>query len=289
MTSDDVKRSVREHYAEIARGEGACCGTSARLASRCGAPQPITVGRAIGYRDEDLNAAPEGSNLGLGCGNPIALASLKRGDVVVDLGSGAGFDCFLAAQQVGTKGKVIGVDMTPEMLDRARANAARDGYANVEFRLGEIENLPVADGSADVVISNCVINLSTDKPRVFSEALRVLKPGGCLMVSDLVLRRPLPDSVRASVAAYSGCIAGAVLRDDYLAAIRAAGFVDVKVEAEDGYQIGTSNPDTSETTVLTDTSIPGEDLRAAVEAVFSLKVRATRPGRGEVGHPAASS
>jgi arsenite methyltransferase len=196
---------------------------------------------------------------------------------VVDLGSGAGFDCFLAAQRVGPQGRVIGVDMTHEMLARARANAERDGVANVEFRLGEIENLPVADATADMVISNCVINLSTDKPRVFREALRVLKPGGRLMVSDLALSRPLPASVRRSVAAYSGCIAGAVLKDDYLQAIRDAGFDGVEVLAETVYPIGSSHPDASEVALLDDPAIPHGDVLAAAEAVVSVKVKATRP------------
>jgi len=234
------------------------------------------VSKAIGYSEAELGSVPEGANLGLGCGNPLAFAALEEGDVVVDLGSGAGFDCFLAAQRVGPTGRVIGVDMTPEMLDRARANAARDRVTNVEFRLGEIESLPVADGTADMVISNCVINLSTDKPRVFREALRVLKPGGRLMVSDLVLGQPLPASVARSVAAYAGCIAGALLKEDYLAAIRDAGFASVEVMAEATYPIASSSPDATELAILNDASISAEDLRAAAEAVLSVKVSAIK-------------
>jgi arsenite methyltransferase len=277
MATQDVKTSVREHYASIARGQTSCCGTAAKLSSCCSNPQPITVSKAIGYTDQELQAVPEGANLGLGCGNPLAFAALKAGDVVVDLGSGAGFDCFLAAQRVGPQGRVIGVDMTHEMLERARGNAARDGIANVEFRLGEIENLPVADNTADMVISNCVINLSTDKPRVFREALRVLKPGGRLMVSDLVLAKPLPESVARSVEAYAGCIAGALLKDDYLAAIGAAGFADVKILAESTYPIGLSNPDATELAILDDPTISREDLQAAADAVVSVKVSAVKP------------
>ncbi|MDD5565253.1 MAG: arsenite methyltransferase, partial [Thermoanaerobaculaceae bacterium] len=247
MSNQEIKSSVRAHYASIARQSTGCCGPAGSGGGCCGTSAPVAISKEVGYTDADLAAVPEGSNLGLGCGNPLAFAALSAGDVVVDLGSGAGFDCFLAARRVGANGRVIGVDMTPEMLDRARRNAALDGVANVEFRLGEIENLPVADATADVVISNCVINLSTDKPRVFREALRVLKPGGRLMVSDLVLARPLPDSVARSVAAYAGCIAGAMLKDDYLAAIRAAGFVDVEVLAESGYDIGGANADDTET------------------------------------------
>ena len=278
MTERDVKTAVREHYASIVKGQASCCGTADRTSSCCGpTPTPLSLSKAIGYSEAELAAVPAGANLGLGCGNPLAFAALKEGDVVVDLGSGAGFDCFLAARRVGATGRVIGVDMTHEMLAAARASAARDGYANVEFRLGEIENLPVADGVADMVISNCVINLSTDKPRVFREALRVLRPGGRLMVSDLVLARELPESVRRSVAAYAGCVAGAMLREDYLRAIREAGFVGVEVLAESVYPIGASSPDASELAVLDDPTVPRADLLAAAQAVVSVKVAAVRP------------
>ena len=190
------------------------------------------ISLGIGYRPEDLQAVPDGANLGLGCGNPVALASLQAGETVVDLGAGAGFDCFLAAKAVGEKGRVIGVDMTPAMIDRARANARKGGYGNVEFRLGEIENLPVADNTADIIISNCVINLSPDKERVFREASRVLKPGGRLMVSDIVLLKELPPALHDSVAAYTGCVAGALMKDEYLQKITAAGFREVRIIAE---------------------------------------------------------
>ena len=277
MAEQNVRTAVREHYASVAREQSSCCGPTKAAGGCCGAtPAPIEISRAIGYSEQDLAAVPAGANLGLGCGNPLAFAALEPGDTVVDLGSGAGFDCFLAAQRVGPQGRVIGVDMTHEMLERARGNAARDGVANVEFRLGEIENLPVADATADMVISNCVINLSTDKPRVFSEALRVLKPGGRLMVSDLVLARPLPASVARSIAAYAGCIAGAMLKDDYLQAIRDAGFADVRVLAEALYPIGSSSPDATELAILDDPTIPRADLLAAAAAVVSVKVGAVR-------------
>jgi arsenite methyltransferase len=277
MTERDVKSAVREHYADLARTGGGGCGP-APAGGCCGATSaPVGLSREIGYSERELAEVPEGSNLGLGCGNPLAHAALRPGDVVVDLGSGAGFDCFLAANRVGPEGRVIGVDMTPEMLARARANAVAGGYTNVEFRLGEIENLPVADGTADMVISNCVINLATDKPRVFREALRVLKPGGRLMVSDLVLRRPLPESVRRSVEAYAGCIAGAMLEDDYLAAIRRSGFAEVEVVAEATYPVGTSNPDETEATLLNDPALSRDDVRAAADAVVSVKVGARKP------------
>jgi len=227
MKHEEIKKSVRDGYARIAKTAGSCCFP---LDSCCGNNQTVdSISRDIGYSNEDLKNVPEGANLGLGCGNPIAMASLQEGETVIDLGSGAGFDCFLAARAVGKSGRVIGVDMTPEMLDKARQNARKGGYANVEFRLGEIENLPIADNIADIITSNCVINLSPDKERVFQEAFRVLKPGGRLMVSDIVLLKPLPDSVKSSIAAYIGCVSGADLKQDYLKAISQAGFQNVQI------------------------------------------------------------
>jgi len=217
MNEKDIKEVVREKYGSIAATSGSCCSA----ASCCGDDSSLVqIGRRIGYSEQDLSSVPEGANLGLGCGNPIALASLKAGETVLDLGSGAGFDCFLAARQVGREGKVIGVDMTPEMIEKATENARKISIDNVEFRLGDIEHLPVADGSIDVIISNCVINLSPNKSRVFREAFRVLKPGGRLMVSDIVLKKPLPDAIKNSIAAYIGCVAGASLREDYLQEMR---------------------------------------------------------------------
>jgi len=186
----------------------------------------------MGYSEEELGTIPQEANLGLGCGNPTALAGLSKGEVVLDLGSGGGIDCFLASSAVGEGGKVIGVDMTPPMIDQARATARSHGYRNVEFRLGEIENLPVADASVDTVISNCVINLSPDKPRVFREAFRALKPGGRLMVSDIVLVGELPASVKDSSDAYVSCLAGAVSKEEYLSAIGEAGFQRVEILGE---------------------------------------------------------
>lgn len=227
----DIKKAVRASYAKIAEQKSSCCcGPSS---SCCGSNDALLeIGRGIGYSDDELTSVPDGANLGLGCGNPVALASLREGETVLDLGSGAGFDCFLAADKVGDKGKVIGVDMTPEMVARARENASKADYRNVEFRLGEIENLPVADASVDVVISNCVINLSPDKKQVFREVFRVLKPGGRIMVSDIVLSKPLPDAIRNSVEAYVGCIAGAALKDEYLGAMKLAGFQDIRIVGE---------------------------------------------------------
>ena len=232
MKPSDIKKAVRESYAQVAK-QGSCCGPTA-----CNTVETAQASCCnIGYSEKDIKKAPGGSNLGLGCGNPVALASLKEGEVVLDLGAGGGFDCFLAADRVGKNGKVIGVDMTPEMIDKARENAQKSKYRNVEFRLGEIENLPAADTSVDVIISNCVINLSVDKKQVFKEAFRVLKPGGRLMVSDLVLYKELPEAIKKSVGAYVGCVAGALLKHDYIEAIKDAGFRDVKILAETPYAI----------------------------------------------------
>lgn len=274
MSDGSIRTEVRRHYAKAVTAGSSCCAPKTPC---CGSTTPVQLAQAVGYSSADIQSVPDGANLGLGCGNPLAFAALRPGDVVVDLGSGAGFDCFLAAQRVGPGGRVIGVDMTSEMVERARALARQDGVGNVEFRLGEIEALPVADAQADMVISNCVINLSPEKPRVFAEAFRVLKPGGVLMVSDLVLRHPLPERVRASVEAYVGCISGASLREDYLAMIAAAGFQQVQVLSEDTYPIGSSNPDATELAIMEATGLPQDELRATAEAVVSVKVRAVRP------------
>lgn len=231
-TKDEpVRQTVRDGYARIARGEASsCCGNAETDATR--------FAQRVGYDADELESLPDGANLGLSCGNPTALAALRPGEVVLDLGSGAGFDVFIAAGRVGPTGQVIGVDMTAQMIDRARANAVvhaeRTRVDNVEFRLGEIEHLPVADASVDVVISNCVINLSPDKPGVWREIARVLKPGGRVSVSDIALKRELPTQVRGAVEALVGCVAGAVLVADTRAMVSAAGLVDVELDEKDG-------------------------------------------------------
>jgi arsenite methyltransferase len=229
---DVVRGAVRDRYAEVAKAGSSCCGTGA---SCCGTTSvaPAEISARLGYSEEDLAFAPEGANLGLGCGNPQAIADLKPGEVVVDLGSGAGFDCFLAARGVGPTGRVIGVDMTPEMVASARANAHKAGLDNVEFRLGEIEHLPVADASADVIISNCVINLSPDKPAVFRDAFRVLKPGGRLAVSDVVATAELPESWRDDMRLLTACISGAADIDALSRMLSDAGFVEIDIRPKE--------------------------------------------------------
>lgn len=230
--NDAVRQAVRAHYATVARGGDGCCGSSPGAPSPCCAPAAGAGGQVslgVGYSAADLEAVPEGANLGLGCGNPTAIAALKAGETVLDLGAGGGFDCFLAARRVGPEGRVIGVDMTPDMVARARAAAAEGGYANVEFRLGEIEHLPVADAVADVILSNCVVNLSPAKAAVFQEAFRVLKPGGRLCLSDVVATAPLPDSLSRNLEAIAGCIGGAAQVSDIAAWLDAAGFEAVSI------------------------------------------------------------
>jgi SAM-dependent methyltransferase len=231
----------------------------------------------MGYTEKDLEAAPEGANLGLGCGNPVAVASLKEGETVLDLGSGAGFDCFLAANRVGRTGKIIGVDMTPEMIEKARENAKKGNYSNVEFRLGEIENLPAADNSVDVVISNCVINLVPNKRRVFDEAFRVLKPGGRVMISDIVLLKDLPDSIRDSIEAYIGCLSGAIMKNAYMAAIEAAGFREIKIIDEVPFPVELMANDPTGKAIIENLEISAADMRNIAASVLSVKVNATKP------------
>ncbi len=270
MKEEEIKKVVREGYAKIAKRQSSCC---APVTPCCGTDRAEDISRMIGYGDEELASVPEGANLGLGCGNPVALASLKEGETVLDLGSGAGFDCLLAANKVGRKGKVIGVDMTPEMIQKARENARKGSYENVEFRLGEIENIPAADNSVDAVISNCVINLAPDKRKVFKEAFRVLKPGGRLMVSDLVLLKELPEAIKNSIEAYIGCLSGAIMEDEYLEAIKNAGFRDVKVMDETHYPIELMANDPSAKAIIENFNIQKDAIKGIAQSVVSIKVQ----------------
>lgn len=259
---EKLKKAVRRRYAEVARSDAAGCGCSPAC---CGpkAPTVEELSRRIGYTEEQTAAVPEGSNMGLGCGNPQAIAKLKEGETVLDLGCGGGFDCFLAAEKVGAKGRVIGVDMTPEMISKARENSYKGGFANVEFRLGEIEHLPVPDSSVDVIISNCVINLSPEKPQVFREAHRVLRPGGRLAVSDIVATREVPPEIRDDIDRYTGCVSGAALIEDLLAMLAQAGFEDIRIGPRE------------ESRKIIGEWLPGSAME---KYVVSASIEATKPG-----------
>jgi arsenite methyltransferase len=278
MTQTDIRNTVRDQYGAMARAGSSCCGPAS---TGCCAPSadPTALAAAIGYDATELaRILPDGANLGLSCGNPGAIADLKPGEVVLDLGSGAGFDAFLSGPKVGFTGRVIGVDMTPDMLAKARGNTAgyalRTGLANVEFRMGEIEYLPVADASVDVVISNCVINLSTDKPQVWREIARVLKPGGRVAVSDIVLLRPLPEAVRGAINAYVGCIAGASLIEDLRRMMIEAGLIDVRLTPKSTYvDTLTAGGDALYRQVASDLP-PGS---SPSDFVTSMDITATRP------------
>ncbi|MEM3458692.1 MAG: arsenite methyltransferase [Candidatus Bathyarchaeia archaeon] len=266
VREEEIKKMVRKSYAKAAKKESCCCG-----------PECKANFEQIGYSKLELESLPEGAAFSLGCGNPVALASLKEGETVLDLGSGGGLDCFLAAKKVGEKGRVIGVDMTPEMIDKARENCRKGGYKNVEFRLGEIENLPVADNTVDVIISNCVINLSPSKKRVFEEAFRVLKPGGRLMISDIVLLKELPKAIKEKEQAYVGCISGAVMKDQYLELIKKAGFQDVKVVEETRFPIDFVVDDPSAKAMMEDFDISLEEAKEYASSIASIKVYGIKP------------
>jgi SAM-dependent methyltransferase len=268
IDKEKIKEAVRERYGNVAKAGSvsigsspttSCCspsdttGERNTAASCCGGPEvtPEHISTVMGYSKEDIAGVVEGANMGLGCGNPVALASLKPGETVVDLGSGGGFDCFLAAKQVGETGQVIGVDMTPEMITKARINAEKMGTKNVEFRLGEIEHLPVADNSADLIMSNCVINLSPDKLSVYRESYRILKPGGRLSISDVLATAKLPDEVQKNLALVAACVGGAATFEDTEKILKEAGFQNIKIEANDNSRnlIRKWDPDKSENAV----------------------------------------
>jgi len=272
MEDQEAKKVVRERYAQVAKQDSSCCSSLC-----CGTSKPKEISKKIGYTEDELGAVPSGSNLGLGCGNPTALASIKAGETVLDLGSGAGFDCFLASNKVGPEGRVIGVDMTEEMVARAKDNASKGGYKNVEFRQGEIENLPVEDDTVDVIISNCVINLVPNKNNAFKEAFRVLKPGGRLMVSDIVLLKKLPDCVKESIEAYVGCVAGAATKDRYLGAIKSAGFGDVTVIDESLFPLDCMTNDPTGQAILKSLEVTPEQLNDVQNSISSIKVGAFKP------------
>jgi SAM-dependent methyltransferase len=270
--ADDIRQNVRNSYSEVAEASnsGSCCGEQS---SCCGVSSDAAINTLVstrlGYSAEDLESVPQGADMGLGCGNPRAIASIRPGETVLDLGSGGGFDCFLAAAETGDKGLVIGVDMTPTMISKARSNADRGNYHNIEFRLGEIENLPVANDTVDVIISNCVINLSPDKRRVFSEAYRVLKNGGRLAISDVVASTELPQQIRDDLRLYSGCMAGASQIDELEQILADSGFTDIRIAPKD------------ESREFIKDWAPG---RGVEEYVVSATIEAVKPGGGCCGN-----
>jgi len=315
LEDDKIRQIVREQYAKVAVGRpevSNCCGPSATTEtptlSCCGpaattensslnscssnACSPIILSGEniegfmekysdkLGYSKDDLSSVPDGANLALGCGNPTAHASIQEGETVLDLGAGGGLDCFIAAKKVGKTGKVIGVDMTPQMIDRARENARKGNYENIEFRLGEIENLPVANDTVDLIISNCVINLSPNKDRVFNEAFRVLKPGGRIMISDIVLLKELPEVIKENMEAYVGCISGAIMKDQYLGLIREAGFQDVEIMEESSFStLDFLLDDASIKAALEEQGRDLDDMKNLEEFITnsSIKIRALKP------------
>lgn len=282
LNATERRAVVRERYARAAVTGGGCCEPSDRhgaASDASGTAATATADQiscAVGYGQDELDRVPEGANLGLGCGNPVALASLAAGETVLDLGSGGGFDCFLAAERVGAGGRVIGVDMTSEMVERARANARKGGFANVEFRLGEIEALPVADASVDAVISNCVLNLSADRPRVLREVMRALRPGGRVMISDLVSDRPVPDFVADSKESLVGCLPVRIA--EYEAALAAAGFTDISVEKLQRYPSLHILADPQVQAVVGGCAAREAEVRNLVESIHGGSIQASKPG-----------
>ena len=277
MNKNDIREIVREKYANIAQSRGSsCCGPSKKDCGCGSSSAPQKMSEEVGYSHSEIDAVPDGADMGLGCGNPTAIASLKEGETVIDLGSGGGFDCFLASKNVGKTGRVIGVDMTAEMIDKARRNAKTGNYDNVEFRLGEIEHLPVADNTADVIISNCVINLSPDKEQVFTEMFRVLKPGGRITVSDIVLTGDLPISILNSMAAYAGCVAGALYKDEYLKITESVGFKGIEILKEKIFNIGFLSSDPIFQAVNEESGVCAKDLEKAAKSVVSITLYAEK-------------
>lgn len=274
MKEKEIKRAVKEGYARIAKQ------ATSYYSSQEGSgyfDNLEDICKRIGYSEEDISAAPPESNLGLGCGNPVALAAIKEGERVLDMGSGAGFDCFLASSLVGPSGQVIGVDITSEMVDKARANAKKGGYENIDFRQGDLENMPVADSYVDVVISNCVINLVPNKRLVFKEAFRVLRPGGRLAISDVVLTRELPDFVKNSTKAYIGCLAGAIMKQEYLQIIGNVGFSDISVAAESSFPVQSLLCESRGSAAIEMPQFSPEQQKEIAESVLSIKVNARKP------------
>ncbi|MDH5717957.1 MAG: arsenite methyltransferase [Spirochaetia bacterium] len=273
MKNVNVKKIVREEYGKYAKESTSCCGPVCCAPEE---PSSETQSEKIGYSKDELNTLPEGADLGLGCGNPTAFAEIEPGDTVLDLGSGAGIDCFLASKKTGDNGKVIGVDMTPEMVEKARENAKKGNYENVDFRLGEIENLPVETESVNVIISNCVINLSENKKRVFEECFRVLKPGGKIIISDIVLLEELPEKLKNSTYLYVGCISGAEEKNKYIKTIKETGFINLEILGENKFNIEDYINDPIVNYLKKEMNISGEEAQKFASSIVSIKIKAVK-------------
>ena len=276
MNKEQFKTHIKTGYANILKQTTQDNITTSFF--QCCNPQDITkeVGIKIGYSEEQLSKAPKNSNLGVGCGNPIALSSIKKGETVLDLGSGAGFDCFLASQETGETGKVIGVDFTPEMIKQSETNAKRGNYNNVEFKIGEIENLPIEDNTVDLIISNCVINLSNQKEKVFTEAFRVAKQGGRLIISDIILLKELPDYILNSVDGHIACLSGTITKSDYINAIEQAGFNNVKVDAEQPFPLELFLSDPLALKIVKDNNLSQKEINDIINSIASVSISAIK-------------
>ena len=276
MSNKQIQENVKSGYADIVKRNTKksflfnifqCC-DSKEIANN--------IGKKIGYSEQELKNVPQDANLGIGCGNPTALASIKKGETILDLGSGAGFDCFLASKETGAKGKVIGVDITPEMVAQANKNAEKGDYKNVEFKVGEIENLPIENDSVDLIISNCVINLSNQKERVFKEAYRVAKPDGRIMISDIILLKDLPDYVKNSVEGHIACLAGAVRKEHYLDAISKAGFTDIRIDKQAPFPIELMLNDPIAEKIVRENNLKEEDIEKIASSIASISISAKK-------------
>ncbi len=276
MVNEQIQKNVKSGYADIVKRS-----TKKSFLPhffQCCDPKKMAtdIGKKIGYSDEELKNVPEDANLGIGCGNPTALASIKKGETILDLGSGAGFDCFLASRETGETGKVIGVDITPEMVAQAQKNAEKGNYKNVEFKIGEIENLPIEDNSIDLVISNCVINLSNRKEQVFREAFRVVKPSGRIMISDIILLNDLPDYVKNSVEGHIACLAGAVRKEDYITAITKAGFTEISIDKQGSFPIELMLNDPIAEKIVRENNLAEKEISAIVNSIASISISAKK-------------
>ncbi len=276
MSNNQIQENVKSGYADIVKRN-----TKRSFLSnifQCCDPKEIAsdIGKKIGYSEEELKNVPQDANLGIGCGNPTALASIKKGETILDLGSGAGFDCFLASKETGVTGKVIGIDITPEMVAQAKKNAKKGNYKNVEFKIGEIENLPIENNSIDLIISNCVINLSNQKEKVFEEAYRVAKPNGRIMISDIILLNDLPDYVKNSVEGHIACLAGAVRKEHYLDAIAKAGFTDIRIDKQAPFPIELMLNDPIAEKIVRENNLTENDIKAIASSIVSISISAKK-------------